>query len=52
MDQMCGSGDEEIDLDQVIKNVVDQLNDPSAPGAADKGLQKWFDDWSNRLPSQ
>ena len=47
MDQMCGPGDDGLDLDQVIKSVVDQLTDPSAPGAADKGLEKWFDEWRN-----
>ena len=51
MDQMCGSDDEEIDLDQVIKNVVDQLIDDSDNGPADKGLKKWFDEWRNSAPS-
>ncbi|HXQ38247.1 MAG TPA: hypothetical protein VN843_29850, partial [Anaerolineales bacterium] len=51
MDQMCGSGDDKLDFDQVIKSVVDQLIDPAAPGQADKGLQKWFDEWCNSAPS-
>jgi hypothetical protein len=45
MDQICGSDDAEIDLDQVIKNAVDQLIDASDNGPADKGLEKWFDEW-------
>jgi hypothetical protein len=45
MDHMCGSDDKEIELDQVIKNVVDQLIDENDNGPADKGLKKWFDDW-------
>ena len=51
MDQMCGSDNAEIDLDQVIKNVVDQLIDTSDNGPADKGLEKWFDEWRNSTPS-
>lgn len=51
MDQMCGSGEEEIDLDQVIKNVVAQLIDAGDNGPADKGLKKWFDEWCNSVPS-
>lgn len=45
MDQMCGSEYRELDLDEVIKNVVDQLIDTADNGPADKGLGKWFDEW-------
>jgi hypothetical protein len=45
MDQMCGSDNEEMDLDQLIKRVVDQLIDANNNGPADKGLEKWFDKW-------
>lgn len=45
MDQMCGSDDAELDLDQVVQNVVKQLIDSDDNGPADKGLEKWFDDW-------
>ena len=45
MDQMCGSDDTAIDLDQVIEKVVAHLTDKSDNGPADKGLEKWFDDW-------
>jgi hypothetical protein len=51
MDHMCGSDDKEIDLDQVIKSVVDQLTDESEPGPADKGLKKWFDEWCKSGPN-
>jgi hypothetical protein len=51
IDQMCGSDDAEIELDQVINNVVAQLIDDSDHGPADKGLKKWFDDWRNSTPS-
>jgi hypothetical protein len=50
MDQMCGSDDEEIELDKLIQNVVDQLIDPDDNGPADKGLKKWFDEWRNPPP--
>lgn len=51
MDQMCGSGDGEIDLDQVVNNVVDQLIDKSDNGPADKRLKEWFDEWRKSSPS-
>ena len=50
MDQMCGSDDEELDIDQVIKNVVAKLIDDSDKGPADKGLKEWFDDWCQSAP--
>jgi hypothetical protein len=52
MDEMCGSEYDELDLDQVIKNVVDQLIDTSPPGAADKGLEKWFGEWRDSAADQ
>jgi hypothetical protein len=50
MDHMCGSDDKEIDLDEVIKNVVDQLIDDSDNGPADKKLKDWFDEWCKSAP--
>jgi hypothetical protein len=49
MDQMCGSDDKNLDVDQVVQNVVYQLIDPS-DGSADKGLKKWFDEWRASAP--
>jgi hypothetical protein len=46
MDKMCGSDDKDMDLDKVIKKIVDQLIDESDNGPADKGLKKWFEEWS------
>ncbi len=46
MDRMCGSDNEDIDLDSVIKNVVDQLSDDSDNGPADRKLKNWFEEWS------
>ena len=51
MDQMCGSDNEELDLDQVIKNVVAKLTDASENEPADKGLEKWYDEWCKSGPS-
>ncbi|HEX5602812.1 MAG TPA: hypothetical protein VFX63_09690, partial [Pyrinomonadaceae bacterium] len=52
MDEMCGSEYNERDLDQVIKNVVDQLIDKNDNGPADKGLEKWLDEWRNSAAAQ
>jgi hypothetical protein len=45
IDQMCGSDNKEIDLDQVIKHAVDQLIDGNDHEPADQGLKKWFEEW-------
>ena len=45
MDQMCGSGEEPLELEDLIKNVVAKLIDTSDNGPADKGLEKWFNEW-------
>ena len=47
MDQMCGSDNDPLDLDKVIKHVVDKLTDPSDDGPADAKLKDWFAQWSN-----
>lgn len=52
MDQMCGSGEEELELDGLIKNVVAKLIDTSENGPADKGLEKWFKEWRDSDPSR
>jgi len=52
MDEMCGSEHDEMELDQVIKSVVDKLIDPDDHGPADKGLEKWFDEWRNSAAAQ
>ena len=52
MDEMCGSKQDKLELDQVIKNVVDQLIDKSDNGPADKRLEKWFDEWRNWAAAQ
>jgi len=52
MDEMCGSEYDELNLDQVIKNVVDQLTNTSDPGPADKGLAKWFEEWRDSAATQ
>jgi hypothetical protein len=49
MDQMCGSDDKDLDLGQVIESVVAKLKDPEDHGPADKGLEKWFDDWCKSI---
>jgi hypothetical protein len=51
MDEMCGSEYDDMDLDEVIRNVVDQLVDTTDNGPADKGLEKWFDEWCNSAPN-
>ena len=52
MDQMCGSGEEEIELDDLIENVVAKLGDKSDNGPADKGVEEWFKKWRNSPPSR
>lgn len=45
MDQMCGSDNDPLTLDQVIQNVVAQLTDKEDGGPADPKLMEWYEDW-------
>lgn len=51
MDQMCGSENEELDLDKVIDKVVEKLIDESDNGPADPKLKEWFAQWRDSAPS-
>jgi hypothetical protein len=45
MDQMCGSDNDPLDLDQVITRVFEKLTDESDGGPADSKLKDWFAEW-------
>ena len=51
MDQMCGSENDELELEKVIDKVVKQLTDPADNGPADKDLTKWYEEWASWKPS-
>jgi hypothetical protein len=45
MDQMCGSDNEALELDQVVELVVEKLTGDSDGGPADAKLKDWFAEW-------
>ena len=46
MDQLCGSGNESLNVDEVFEKAVEKLIDASHGGAADPDLEKWIKDFS------
>jgi hypothetical protein len=50
MDQMCGSENDDLDLDKVIDKVVAKLIDESDNGPADAKLKDWFAEWRDSAP--